>query len=78
MDHSLIALASASGGKALVVIGVSGNSRDSEIDAVQLIKSKVSPLIQGGGGGSKDFAIAGGQDHSRLKEVIEAIRNSLS
>ncbi len=76
-DHSLIALASASGGKALVVIGVSGNGRDPEIDAVQLIKSKVSPLIQGGGGGSKDFAIAGGQDHSRLKEVIEAIRNSL-
>lgn len=44
------------------------------LDAGQLIKQVVSPLIKGGGGGQKSLATAGGQDASRLAEVIEAIK----
>jgi alanyl-tRNA synthetase len=44
------------------------------LDAGQLIKQVVSPLINGGGGGQKSLATAGGQDASRLAEVIEAIK----
>ena len=44
------------------------------LDAGQLIKQVVSPLINGGGGGQKSLATAGGQDASKLAEVIEAIK----
>ena len=44
------------------------------LDAGQLIKQVVSPIIKGGGGGQKSLATAGGQDASRLAEVIEAIK----
>jgi alanyl-tRNA synthetase len=34
-------------------------------------------LIKGGGGGQKNLATAGGQDASKLKEVIEEVRKLL-
>ena len=47
------------------------------LDAGQLIKQVVSPLIKGGGGGQKTLATAGGQDASKLQEVIDAIKKLL-
>ena len=44
------------------------------IDAVKIIKEKVAPLIKGGGGGQKTLASAGGQDVSKLAEVIEQVK----
>ena len=43
-------------------------------EAPKLIREKIAPLIGGGGGGQKTLATAGGQDISRLGEVIEAVR----
>ncbi len=73
-DHSLIVLASAIDSKAAVVIGISDKNKQLKLDATALIKNVVSPLIKGGGGGSADFATAGGQDASRLQEVIHAVK----
>ena len=48
------------------------------LDAGKLIKQEVAPLIKGGGGGAPTLATAGGQDSSRLQEVIAAIRSKLN
>jgi alanyl-tRNA synthetase len=42
-----------------------------------MIKVHVAPLIKGGGGGQKTLATAGGQDVSRLPDVISKIRGLL-
>lgn len=48
------------------------------LDAGKLIKELVAPLIKGGGGGQKNLATAGGQDVSKLVEVIKAVRERVS
>ncbi len=66
------------GGKPYVTIGISDTVVAAKgLDAGKLIKEKIAPLIQGGGGGQKNLATAGGVDSSRLKEVIQAVRESL-
>jgi alanyl-tRNA synthetase len=60
-------------GKASVVIGADDERVAQGIDAGKLIKEKVAPLIKGGGGGQKNLATAGGQDTSRLAEVLQLI-----
>jgi alanyl-tRNA synthetase len=67
----LICLTANIGGKASVAIAVDDNS---VLDAGQLIKEKVAPLIKGGGGGNKTLATAGGQNTSSLAEVITTLR----
>ena len=47
------------------------------MDAGQIIKKQVAPLIKGGGGGQKTLATAGGQDISALHQVIEAVKGLL-
>jgi alanyl-tRNA synthetase len=47
------------------------------LDAGQIIKQVVAPLIKGGGGGQKTLATAGGQEVGKLEDVIAAIRNLL-
>ena len=46
-------------------------------EAPKIIKEQIAPLIKGGGGGQKTLATAGGQDASRLTEVIEKIKSLL-
>ncbi len=66
------------GGKPYVAIGISDTVVAAKgMDAGKLIKELVAPLIKGGGGGQKTMATAGGQDASRLKEVIEEIKRKL-
>lgn len=48
-----------------------------ELDASKIIKQHIAPLIKGGGGGQKTLATAGGQDTSRLDEVIERVKSML-
>lgn len=69
--HYFICLAASIGGKAAVAICVDDNST---WDAGKIIKEQVAPLIKGGGGGNKTLATAGGQDISKLNEVIEKVR----
>ncbi len=65
-------------GKSFVAISISENVVAAKgLDAGQLIKQVVAPLIKGGGGGQKTLATAGGQDAGKLDEVVEAIRKLL-
>jgi len=63
-------------GKATVVVAIDDNLVSSKkMDAVKIIKETVAPLIKGGGGGQKTLASAGGQDVSKLDEVIQKVKS---
>jgi alanyl-tRNA synthetase len=47
------------------------------LDAGKMINEQIAPLIKGGGGGQKTLATAGGQDASKLTEVIAAVKELL-
>jgi alanyl-tRNA synthetase len=75
LEQFLVVLAANIDGKAGVVVMIDdGLVAAKGWEAPQLIKELVSPLINGGGGGQKNLAAAGGQDTSKLPEVIKAIR----
>lgn len=66
------------GGKPNVALMLSEDWMETKkTDAPTLVKSHISGLIKGGGGGQKSFANAGGQDASRLLEVLHAIKGLL-
>jgi alanyl-tRNA synthetase len=76
-DH-LAVLCSNIGGKPFVAVSVSDSVMEAKgLDASRIIKERVSPLIQGGGGGQKNLATAGGQDPSRLGDVISLVKSLL-
>ena len=76
-DH-LIVLGANVGGKAHVAISISDTVVVAkQLDAAKMIKEIVSPLINGGGGGQKNMATAGGQDIAGLRLSIEAIKTLL-
>lgn len=78
IDSPVIVLASAIEGKASIAVAVGDTlANDKGLDASGLIKQRIAPLIKGGGGGQKTLATAGGQDVSRLSEVIEAVKTAL-
>jgi alanyl-tRNA synthetase len=65
-------------GKPFVALTIADNvAAAMNLDAGRIIKEQVAPLIKGGGGGQKTLATAGGQDASRLHEVIEKVRSLL-
>lgn len=65
-------------GKAFVAIGMSEVvAAAKQLDAGKIIKEHIAPLIQGGGGGQKVLATAGGQDVSQLQTVIEKVKSLL-
>jgi len=73
-DH-LVVLAANIGGKPSVAVGISETVVAArQLDAGKIIREIVAPLIQGGGGGQKTLATAGGQDAARLQEVIQGVR----
>lgn len=47
------------------------------LDANKIIKQQVATLIQGGGGGQKTLASAGGQNVDGLQQVVETIKASI-
>ena len=74
----VIVLAANIGGKAHIAIGISDTVVAAKnLDASKLIKETISGLIQGGGGGQKNLATAGGQQVSGLQESIDAVRGIL-
>ncbi|MEO7523767.1 MAG: DHHA1 domain-containing protein, partial [Ferruginibacter sp.] len=76
-DH-VVVLCCNIGGKANVAISVSETVvAAKKIDAAKIIKEHVSKLINGGGGGQPTLATAGGQDTSRLQQVIETVKSLL-
>lgn len=71
----VIVLAANINGKPAVVVAIAENLVATKgLDAVQIIKQQIAPLIKGGGGGQKTLATAGGQDASNLKEVIGMVQ----
>lgn len=76
-DHVVVLCANIDG-KAFVAVGVDDKVvAAKELDAGKIIKQQVAPLIKGGGGGQKTLATAGGQDASKLQEVIDAVKGLL-
>ncbi len=66
------------GGKPFVAVSIAENVVAAKgLDAGQIIKQHVAPLIKGGGGGQKTLATAGGQDAGNLLKVIETVKNLL-
>ncbi|WP_126969788.1 alanine--tRNA ligase [Gynurincola endophyticus] len=79
-DHAqLVAVLVANiGGKAAVAISIDEKTAaEKGLDAGQLIKQVVAPLIKGGGGGQKTLATAGGQNADQLQDVINNIREKI-
>ena len=63
-------------GKAHVAVSISDTvAAATGLDAGKIIKEHVAGLIKGGGGGQKTLATAGGQDASKLKEVLEKVKS---
>ena len=76
-DHVAVLCANIDG-KPFVAIGISDTVVAAKnLDAGKIIKEQVAPLIQGGGGGQKNLATAGGQQVGNLKEVIEKVKSLL-
>ncbi|MCO5238548.1 MAG: alanine--tRNA ligase [Chitinophagaceae bacterium] len=66
------------GGKPFVAIGISEVvAAARQLDAARLIKEHVAPLINGGGGGNKTLATAGGQDAAGLRQAIAKVKSLL-
>ncbi|MET0635930.1 MAG: alanine--tRNA ligase [Chitinophagaceae bacterium] len=75
LDNYAAVLCAGIDGKSFVAISLSDKlTAAGTLDAGKMIKEIVAPLIKGGGGGQKNQATAGGQDSSRLQEVIDAVR----
>jgi alanyl-tRNA synthetase len=76
-DH-VVVLCSNIDGKAFVAIGIAETVVTAKnLDAGKIIKEHVSGLINGGGGGQKNLATAGGQDVHNLQLVIEKVKSLL-
>jgi len=76
LNDFVVVLAADIQGKAQVAISLDETLVSSRnLDASKIIKEQIAPLIKGGGGGQKSLATAGGQDVSRLQEVIETVRS---
>jgi alanyl-tRNA synthetase len=72
-------LASATGDKAAVALMVDEETAAAKrLDAAAMMRTRIAPLIKGGGGGRQTFATAGGKDVSRLQEVIAAVKAALA
>jgi alanyl-tRNA synthetase len=78
IKDNVIMLAANIDGKAFVALNIAENVVAAKsLDAVQIIKQQVAPLIKGGGGGQKSLATAGGQDISNLAGAIDVVRGML-
>ena len=77
LGESVVALASVSAGKPVVVVATSDAARAKGVKAGALVKI-ASGVLGGGGGGKDDFAQGGGTDSSRAQAAIEAIATQLS
>ncbi len=65
-------------GKPFVAISIAESIvANKNLDAAQIIKQHLSPIIKGGGGGQKTLATAGGQDASNLQKVIQLVKTLL-
>ncbi|WP_082886597.1 alanine--tRNA ligase [Flavisolibacter tropicus] len=76
-DYIIVLVANIEGKASIVLLFDEAKAAEMGLDAGQIIKKQVAPLIKGGGGGQKTLATAGGQDASALHQVIEAVKGLL-
>lgn len=75
LSRYLVVLTANVEGKAQVAVLIDDQTvAEKQLDAGQIIKQTVAPIIKGGGGGAKTLATAGGQNPSNLQQVIEGVR----
>ena len=78
LNDYLVVLCANIGGKPFVAIGMADTvAAAKNLDAGKIIKEQVAPLINGGGGGQKTLATAGGQEAGNLEQVIETVKKLL-
>ena len=75
LGSGVIVLGSVSDGKVSLVATVSKDLTD-RLDAGKIIRA-VAPIVEGGGGGRRDLAEAGGRRHEKLTELIDAVPSIL-
>jgi len=65
-------------GKVNVLVTLSDDlSKEGKLDANKIIKEKIAPLINGGGGGQKFLATASGTDTGNVDQVINQFKEML-
>ncbi len=75
LNDYVIVLCANIGGKAHVAISISKTVVAARnLDAGQMIKTIAGPAINGGGGGQKELATAGGTNTQNFKELIEEVK----
>ncbi|CAN5396247.1 alanine--tRNA ligase [soil metagenome] len=78
LNDFVVVLCANIGGKPFVAVSIADTVVAAKnLDAGKIIKQNIAPLIKGGGGGQKNLATAGGQDVSKLNEVIDTVRDLL-
>jgi alanyl-tRNA synthetase len=70
-DYLIILVANIGGKPSVAIMLDEKVMTDKNLDAPSIIKNHISPLINGGGGGQKNYAQAGGQDASQLNKIIQ-------
>jgi alanyl-tRNA synthetase len=76
-DHIIALAANVEGKAAVVLLFDEVKAAEKGLDAGKMVKTQLSGLIKGGGGGQKTLATAGGQDVSALHQVIEAVKAAI-
>lgn len=71
----VICLTALIGNKPHVAIAV---DEQNALDAAQIIKQHIAPVIKGGGGGQRTLATAGGQDFSQLHTVLDLVKQLIA
>ncbi|MEY3432577.1 MAG: alanine--tRNA ligase, partial [Bacteroidota bacterium] len=70
-ENLLVIVAASISGKSAVAVGISDALvKEKGLDANAIIKNHIAPMIQGGGGGQKGLATAGGQRIDELAQVV--------
>jgi alanyl-tRNA synthetase len=77
LNDGLVVLTATIADKASVAVASSDAAVAKGFDASKIIKETVAPMINGGGGGQKGLATAGGQDASQLGAVVAKIKTAL-
>src|SRR5262245_66638370 len=72
IKSGVVVLASPSDGKVSIVVGVTSDLTK-KVPAGQVVK-QLAPIVGGGCGGRADFAEAGGQDASKIGQLLDARR----
>lgn len=78
LKNGVVVLAAEISGKAHLALMINDTLvSDNKWDASQIIRTRLAPLIKGGGGGQPNLATAGGADASFLTEAIGLVRSML-